>query len=392
MSKRLKVAPAPRADGPAFEVPNKDVAVRAQALATSWQRRSNAVWRELERLRERGKVSWDWPAWCWLSSDVVGAWADLYVAGPTHRTTAGCGVASLLGEVEKSGEGWLLNARSGPDLAHTIISTQLTAAATWRVTRGIYRFDPALLATLLGAPVDRIPPGIFLQLPEWCPYVDLDGGVPDGVNGDRLVGFYAHLDWMPLFPAKAMLRLVVAVERENPRRLVWTPECLPLEYETLGEAWADLSKLASEDRRQKAGAEWSSMMRVCLPPLLYLCSTRPDVRHRTDPLRHPERRPPQARDDGGPDWWEVGYRIGSALRRYTLSENTEEAAAGSSGRGTHRSPKPHIRHTHWQRYRIGPGRQDVRVQLKLPFLVGDLEGREPVPVIRRVKSDGRDGT
>jgi hypothetical protein len=130
------------------------------------------------------------------------------------------------------------------------------------------------------------------------------------------------------------------------------------------------------------------MMRVCLPPLLYLCSTRPDVRHRTDPQRHPQRRPPQARDYGGPDWWEVGYRIGSALRRYALTESAEETPDASDPRGTHRSPKPHIRHTHWQRYRIGPGKQGVRVQLKLPFLVGDLEGREPVPVIRRVQGDG----
>lgn len=386
--------PPPRTPGreaPPLEVPNKEVVARAQGLPASWTRRRAEVWTELEALRQDARSRWgDWPAWCWLPSDVAGEWAYLRLTLGSQGAMRRGGLADVLPEVEWGADGWLLHANGQDRLYHTIATTQVTAAASWRLTRGIYRYDPLLLSTLLETAVDRIPPEVFLQLPEWCPYVDLDSGLADpALPRERILGFYAHLDWTHHFPEKAMLRLMVTVQREQPTRLLWVPECLPLEYPSLGDAWADLARLSTAEKRERAEGEWASMMRVCLPPLLYLCSQRADVRHRSDPDRRPERRPPSARDDGGPDWWEVGYRIGAALRRPAPPPADLDAIGEESPneRGTHRSPRPHLRRSHWQRYRVGPGREDVRVNLKLPFLVGDLEGRELVPTIRRVRTD-----
>src|SRR5437764_696911 len=72
---------------------------------------------------------------------------------------------------------------------------------------------------------------------------------------DRSVGFYAFLDWLARAPEEPMLRLLVVVQREAPRRLVWAPMHLPLQYRTLGEAWAELGQTARDEVVGAAGYE-----------------------------------------------------------------------------------------------------------------------------------------
>ena len=110
-----------------------------------------------------------------------------------------------------------------------------------------------------------------------------------------------------------------------------------------------------------------------------MASQEPDVRHRGDPERRPERRRPQ-RSDGGPNWWEVGYRIGTALRGRPVPETAAEAREDGSGR----PPAPHIRRAHYRLYWTGRGRGEPRIRWLHPILVGDREGHELPPTIRRV--------
>jgi hypothetical protein len=96
------------------------------------------------------------------------------------------------------------------------------------------------------------------------------------------------------------------------------PTHLPLYHRSLLEAWEhvglvvkDADEVFGAGKEQRAHTEWESSMRICLPLLLYLASQEPDVRHRRDQERRPARRRVDRRE-GGPNWWEVGYRVGAA--------------------------------------------------------------------------------
>ena len=68
----------------------------------------------------------------------------------------------------------------------------LGALAAWRVTQGIYRFDPTTFDALCETPVTGdIPTEVLFRLPEWCVYIP----TPDRRwGGDTLHGFFAHLE------------------------------------------------------------------------------------------------------------------------------------------------------------------------------------------------------
>ena len=91
--------------------------------------------------------------------------------------------------------------------------------------------------------------------------------------------------------------------------------------------------------------------------LLYLCSQAAEIWNSGDGLRVPVRPQPVKTKKGmrlfAPDRpmpWEVGYRLGAALRK---AWSTPEAASDTPG--THASPRPHIRRGTGIRTGSGPG-------------------------------------
>jgi hypothetical protein len=122
---------------------------------------------------------------------------------------------------------------------------------------------------------------------------------------------------------------------------------------------------------------------VSLP--LYLCSQAAEIRDGAGGKRVPGRPQPVKVKKGlrlfppdRPVPWEVGYRLGAALRR---TWSATEAAVESVG--THASPRPHIRRAHWHSYWVGARSvPDARsVVLKwlppIPFNVQDAEDLAP---------------
>jgi len=85
-------------------------------------------------------------------------------------------------------------------------------------------------------------------------------------------------------------------------------------------------------------------------------------------------KPPKA-----PKQWEVGWRIGPIM-----AEALEKTAqSGTVLRGTHASPRPHIRRGHYRRCRVGPGRFGCRIVWIPPVPVNFRYG-PTVPVLRPV--------
>ena len=69
---------------------------------------------------------------------------------------------------------------------------RLAALGAWRVTQGIYRFDPDLYLAIIETSVDGdLPHDVLYRMPEWCVYVETPGMLWLGV---QLHGFFAHLE------------------------------------------------------------------------------------------------------------------------------------------------------------------------------------------------------
>lgn len=82
-----------------------------------------------------------------------------------------------------------------------------------------------------------------------------------------------------------------------------------------------------------------------------------------------------------PRVWDLGVRIGAALRR-TERERVEREPSTPSGR---MSPRPNVRAAHWNLYWTGKGRTVPRLKWIAPTLVA-AETIESLPVtIRPVK-------
>lgn len=104
------------------------------------------------RARERGK---SWPAYMWMPLEEV---ADEVMDGLTRRMVAHGARAEVINST-------LPFAAAN---AYTL--------ATWRLGKGIYRFDADLRAALLDTPITGdIPTEVLKRLPEWCVYVETPG-------------------------------------------------------------------------------------------------------------------------------------------------------------------------------------------------------------------------
>ena len=80
--------------------------------------------------------------------------------------------------------------------------------------------------------------------------------------------------------------------------------------------------------------------------------------------------------------WDVGVRYGQAIKlaKKNAEKEYEEASAeqDNTSKRSHRSPRPHIRSAHWQRYHVGEGRKEIRINWVLSTIVC---GGKDIPVV-----------
>src|SRR6202042_1059230 len=152
--------------------------LRPRTILDTFSRLYPEAWRQVDDLRAKRKELGGWPDWCFLP--LAGAYA--LVSKDGARTLA-----------------------PGEHVEHVGI---LGALAAWRVTQGIYRFDPttfdAIWETLI---TGDIPTEVLFHLPEWCVYIP----TPDQTwQGATLNGFFAHLE-CDMNDRRTELRLVLDV-------------------------------------------------------------------------------------------------------------------------------------------------------------------------------------
>jgi hypothetical protein len=224
---------------------------------------------------------------------------------------------------------------------------KMFALATWRVTQGIYRFDPDVYDALSFAPQNEmIPYELLLRLPEWCVYIETPG-----LNveiGPEIHGVWVYVDAV----ASHSAYLVFVMDCDG--------ECsfsIELKPGTLKE-WAESNCRASTAFRNSniddvsdGGAAVSGYLTKILPLLLYITSTGAEIGDGTFVPTNPKPKRVKKGERFFPPnsitTWGVAVRMGAAIRKAGLSI----AVGKSLG---HQSPRGHIRCAHWHGFRSGP--------------------------------------
>ncbi len=320
------------------------------ALKRDWPAAFDAV----ERLRA-GRPP-DQPDWCFLP---MTAWMT--------------GASQMLG-------------RAHPDRA--ALATQLAALTAWRMTQGIYRIDPDVYAAVVDTPLNGdVPADALLRMPEWCVYIETPGMT--WLAGEPVYGFWAHLDR----ESDGTPVVYFLQDSEEDGR----PYLRSLFVELRGSIEDDLTRSLSRLEESRQGdvrehfGDIASAHRRMISLLLYLC-VGPDIAGKHGAPGNPT--PTRTRRHGwrmypadGPRVWDVGLRMGAALRQaYNESESSDGRRSG---------PRPHVRVAHWHTFVSGARkrpdgtdipaaerRREVRWMPPIPVNVSDV-GTLP-SVIRRV--------
>lgn len=309
------------------------------------------AWRRYDEFRAaRGKDLPDWPAWCW------------------------CPMAAAYGVVSGGRDIPAWDSERIDDVG------RIAALAAWRTTKGIYRFDRTLYDDLLRTPVEGdIPCEVLRRLPEWCVYLETPG-LTWGALPIR--GCFAHLEWDPAAGGREELRLVFDHgDILVPIPLHIGPWSLDASIQMMLAAARKNASAAGviipvPDKAAEANRRRELEPIVSL--VLYICSEAsdlsPDGRRPVRPRPVQTKRGPRYFPADKPAIWEVGVRIGAALRR-AYSEQAHGAGQG----GPHARPRAHIRRAHWHTYRTGPRKRDG-IEIPLAERGALLRWLPPIPV------------
>ena len=268
-----------------------DAYLRPRQILDRFSRLYPEAWKQVDEFRASTKGLGDWPDWCFLPLSATYA---IVTRGKTLQSADQAQHVGILG-----------------------------ALAAWRVTQGIYRFDPTTFDALWKTPVTGdIPTEVLFHLPEWCVYIP----TPDQTwQGATLNGFFAHLEH-DMNDRRTELRLVLDVTGAAGDELIVMPIHLGK-----GGVSGGVEAMMKEAARhfpvvmQSPEGEVERLVSDISPLVslvLYLCSQAAEIREAGAGKRVPSRPKPQKTKKGvrifapdHPSRWEVGYRLGAALRQ-----------------------------------------------------------------------------
>lgn len=158
---------------------------------------------------------------------------------------------------------------------------EMAAVGTWAFSRGIYRFDPTIAASLAETTLsDALPASVFYRLPEYCLFLEM----PDmHLSEIPISGVWAHLEW-DTNRKRPELRLAILAEE------FLYPVILHLGNWSLRESiQRAIDEVVRERQLERVPfteldmAEMLPEITPVISMLLYLCSRSPEI----DPLRQP---------------------------------------------------------------------------------------------------------
>ena len=336
-----------------------EVAPRPLQHLADLSTRYKDAWRAFEGMRaDHGRNLPDWPGYVYVP--LAGAYA-VVSGGGRNRVSVG-----KVGDV-----------------------AALAALGAWRMTKGVYRFDPDIMGELWDTRVaGDIPRGVLRHLPEWCVYVETPGRAAAGAP---LHGFYAHLE-RDMNDGREELRLLLDLEDTLTPVPVHLGGGLRAGLEravAVAAAWTPAGAIPGGAAQTLAG-----MVEPLVSLTLYLCSEQPDI---GGPGRPGNPQPKRVKGGErmfaapGVRAWDVAVRLGAAYRQ-ALSRGEGRAevadAADEFEAGGRNAPRPHMRRAHFHTFWAGPrdGKRRAVVKWLPPIPVAFGEDATLLPaVVRKVK-------
>jgi hypothetical protein len=272
--------------------------------------------------------------------------------------------------------------------------------AIWRLTQGIYRFDPTVYEAVIDTSLDGdIPFDLLDFLPEWVVYVETPGMTyPVDLDVDEpLYGIWAR--WS-LIEGQKTLTLYADLDIG-----VYPSFTTLVSHGTFEDSLKETERLSKMempelyvDNPERIAKRFMVFYRKCMNLLLFLCS-QTEYSSQNKIVAFPQFVEPKHVKGGArffppPDatLWNVGTRLGAALRE------AQEAVASEDGE-THSGStvRPHIRRAHWHTYHVGakkapngdeipPDKREIKLEWLPPIPVNLKDFRDELPaVIHSVK-------
>jgi hypothetical protein len=394
----------------------------------------------LQRLKNSCPLG-PWPDWCFLPTEIC-------LGGIINRLAELQGETRMHFEEGPDGELYTSMLLGGlPDRDNSFApliqfelhsrAAQMALYSAWRLTKGIYQFDPDVFAAVWETPItEHVPSELLLRLPEWAVYVETPSA-PD------IYGFFATLDVVNMQGRSTAGTVFEGVKANTPcLRLLF---CAPIQNQDGVERpmrnapvkfvpfnlWLHASVQESiffthymldEKRRQRrASIQHNNLDRPPPPPgdpaylpfkgarqmfemaeaedaeqrhlanqvpncvslLLYLCSLSAEIRDdsgNSPRLPKPKRTRRKGRKymaKASSKRWLVAQRLGAALRL------AKDAKRNDSAEGM-RSPRPHFRRAHWHTYWTGKGRTVPVLKWLHPIAVKMENPDDLVPASKHV--------
>lgn len=278
---------------------------------------------------------------------------------------------------------FILLLRNAPAAQHVY---RIAALTTWRVTQGIYRYDPTIIEELWNTPITGdIPTDLLHRLPEWCVYIEIGRVAPmvQAPFGDRdhLHGAFVYLDTST---CRKHTQVTLVLD--------YASTLVPIGFHLRGTLEASVRSVRNHVVQTLARTggpldidfiQAERLIAHILSMVLYLCSAEPDItdsegaeritgapaRQETRGTKKVSVSPPRLRIPSSPSQWHVGYRLGAAFRQ------ARERAQGEPPQspGSNASPIGHIRRAHWHTYWVGPRNEPDKRRRQLKWL-------PPIPV------------
>lgn len=242
----------------------------------------------------------------------------------------------------------------------------------WRIGRSVIQCDPDFFCALGKTPLSgNIPVQILYRLPFWGVYIELPGVIiSDSASYNECIhgaffSLFENTDGEILLLALVIMKSFssnVSVEPGNDSKL-YKEFGLPLN----GNIEKSISAMKKGEREF-----WSLSLSV----LLYLCSENPDWGNISPRLSEPKfvKGRPRYFATDKPVIWDVGVRIGAALRLSQMTNKSVNYGAGSNEK------RPHIRRAHWHGYWKGKKKSDGGEILPLSERQYELRWLPPITV------------
>ena len=257
----------------------------------------------------------------------------------------------------------------------------LAALAPWRLDKQVYRFDADFEKMLFEqAGETDLPSNVFLKLPHRCIYIETS---TISIDNKQIAGVFAHIEHDP--KSRDYELRVLPLMPDGVTTYDFPVRLSPASI-------SDNLRVAIANKDEAENVVIINFLSQILQLILYICSSNNEVKPSAEQSAV-MRRDATIKDKYREiQKWDVGMRIGAAIRRAQTEDAVAEGAddesenddADGDSSSSHNSYKrPHSRRAHWHHYWTGKrdGERTLILKWIAPtFIHLDADGELPTVI------------